>query len=107
MTTLYTAVGRFERRSDRSGNRHPVVIVSGEEHIMGIHEMLLWTCLAWRVLELSQLTPLYEQKVREAGVGTDKPILCGRRCPFSGAGNFAHENKKTRKGLRHADFQRF
>ena len=68
MTTLYTAVGRFERRSDCSGNRHPAVIVSGKEHIVGIHEMLLWTCLCWRFLEFPGLASLYEQKSREAGI---------------------------------------
>ena len=52
MTTLYTAVGRFELRTDGSGNRYPVVIVSEKEHMMDIHDMLIWTCLAWRVLEL-------------------------------------------------------
>jgi hypothetical protein len=68
MTTLYTAVGRFERRTDRSGNSYPVVILSGKEHMMDIHEMLLWTCLVWRVLTLPQLEVLHNKKAREAGI---------------------------------------
>ena len=51
LTSLYTAVGRFERRSGENG-KYPVVIVNGKEHMVEIPEMFIWTCCSWRILEL-------------------------------------------------------
>ena len=65
MTALYTAVGRFQRKKNKDGQQYPVVIVNGEEHMVDIPEMILWTCLNWRILTISQIDELYVQKLRE------------------------------------------
>jgi hypothetical protein len=67
MTTLYTSVGRLELRADGKGRR-PIIRVAGKENEMNIHEMLVWTCLAWRVLDLAQLEELYCQKAWDTGL---------------------------------------
>ncbi len=74
MTTLYTSIGQLELRTDSEGNRHPVIIASKKEQAMGIHEMLVWTCLAWRVMNITQLQELYYQKAREAGVFSNPDV---------------------------------
>lgn len=65
MNTLYTAVGKFEHRSD-VGNRYPVILLNGEEHLVDIQEMILWSSLSWRFWNLPRLRLDYEQKIREA-----------------------------------------
>lgn len=60
MITLYTAVGRFERRTNKSG-QYPVIIVNKKEYTVDIPEMMIWTCLNWRILELSQIEQLYNK----------------------------------------------
>jgi len=67
MIFLYTAVGRFERRTDKTG-RYPVIIVNKKEYTVNIPEMMIWTCLNWRILELSQIEVLYNQMARDTGV---------------------------------------
>ncbi len=64
MNTLYAAVGRFECQNN-NGHCYPVILVKSEENIVDIHEMILWTCLNWQFLSLSQMKSVYEQKVQE------------------------------------------
>jgi hypothetical protein len=86
MTVLYTALGRFESRSDERGRRHPVVIANGREHTVGIHEFVVWTCLAWRIAEMSQIKESYRKKLREI--------------PITGRGDFSeHLNRLIARGL--------
>lgn len=66
MITLYTAVGRFERRTGENG-QYPVVMVNRQEYMVDIPEMIIWTCLNWRILDLAQIHALYEQRMRETG----------------------------------------
>lgn len=42
---LYTAVGRFERRTSQYGQTHPVILLGGNEYMADLQEMALWTCL--------------------------------------------------------------
>lgn len=65
MTSLYTAVGRFERRTNENG-QYPVVIVNRNEYMVDIPEMIIWTCLNWRILELPQVEVLYDNMARNA-----------------------------------------
>lgn len=67
MTSLYTAVGRFERRSEDEG-QYPAVIVNGKEHMVNVPEMMIWTCCNWRILDLSQLGGLYGRMAGGNGV---------------------------------------
>lgn len=59
--TLYTAVGHFQRRTAAEGT-YPVIIINGREYKTDLQEMVIWTCLSWRLLSLGQLHDLYLQK---------------------------------------------
>ena len=67
MKTLYSAVGRFERRNGESG-LHPVILVKGQEHMVGISEMMIWTCLNWRILDLAKLKEHYSRLAHGSGL---------------------------------------
>jgi len=73
LTSLYTAVGRFERRTDENG-QHPVVIVNGREHMVDVPEMIIWTCCNWRILELRRIVELYGQMAPGAGADVQADI---------------------------------
>ena len=76
MNTLYTAVGKFEQRNN-NGNRYPVILVNGEEHLVDIQEMILWSSLSWRFWSLPQLQLDYEQKTREADLSMTRSFEQG------------------------------
>ena len=65
MTTQYTAIGRFEQRKDLYGRRYPVIINNKQEHLVDIHEMIIWTCLNWRILEPAQIESMHAFKSRD------------------------------------------
>ena len=67
MIFLYTAVGRFERRTTING-QSPVIIVSGKEYMVNMPEMIIWTCLNWRILELPQIETLYKEMTLDTDV---------------------------------------
>jgi len=97
MTTLYTAVGRFEQRSDEYGRRYPVIIVNRQEYLVDIHEMIIWTCLNWRILEPSQVETMhndrYESMTVPMSMDFDAYIrrLIQRGLIVSGVGDTASE----------------
>lgn len=76
MNTLYTAVGKFEQRNN-NGNRYPVILVNGEEHLVDIQEMILWSSLSWRFWSLPQLQLDYAQKAREADLSMTRSFEQG------------------------------
>ena len=61
---MYTAVGRFEKRSDRNGNKYPVIIVKQQENEVTVPEMICWTCLNWHIADKHQIQLLYEYKTK-------------------------------------------
>lgn len=60
--TLYTAIGHFQRRTTAEGS-YPVIVVNGQEYKGDLQEMVIWTCLNWRLLSMEQLRSLYLQKL--------------------------------------------
>lgn len=60
-STYYTAVGHFRRKTDGVGRSCPVILVNGEEYIVDIQEMAVWTILNWRFLRLEQIEAKYGQ----------------------------------------------
>lgn len=58
--TLYTAIGRFARRTNGCGRSCPVVLLSGREYMMDMQEMALWTSLNWRILRWNEIGSFYE-----------------------------------------------
>lgn len=67
MKKLYTAVGRFERRGNLGGMSCPIVVINQKEYAMDIQEMMLWTILNWRILDLDMLCEMYRAKEKESG----------------------------------------
>jgi hypothetical protein len=67
MLSLYTAVGRFERRANKT-EYYPVIIINRKEHTVDLPEMIIWTCCSWRILDLSQLEILFDKRSSETGI---------------------------------------
>ena len=66
--TLYTAIGKYEFRKDKKGNRFPVVIVADKEYILNVWEMLLWSSLIWNIRTYDEITKIFYKKEREVHV---------------------------------------
>lgn len=64
MSTYYTAVGHFRRKTDGDGRSYPVILVNQKEHIVDIQEMAVWAILNWRFLHLEQIEAKYDQMAR-------------------------------------------
>lgn len=56
---FYTAIGRFERRTNGCGRCCPVVVLGGAEYMMDLQEMVIWTCLNWRIARREEIGSLY------------------------------------------------
>ncbi len=64
LKTLYTAVGRFERRTNGCRNRCPVIILGEKEHMVDLQEMIIWSCLNWRIVRMEEIGHLYTKALR-------------------------------------------
>lgn len=71
--TLYTAVGRFERRHNGCGRSCPVVILGGKEYMVDMQEMVVWTILNWRIVRKMEIGALYEEMTRKSGALVERP----------------------------------
>lgn len=69
--TLYTSVGRFERRMNADGIAYPVILLGGKEYLLDVQEAILWTCLNWRLLRRQEIHGYYDEWSR------------GRTLPFN------------------------
>lgn len=43
--TLYTAVGRFERRTNGCNRSCPIILLGGQEYMVDMQEMVIWSIL--------------------------------------------------------------
>ena len=59
MKTLYTAIGRFERRTEGCNKEYPVVMISGQEYLLDQQELLLWNAMSWRILKKQDIPRHY------------------------------------------------
>ena len=41
--TLYTAVGRFERRTNGCNRSCPIILLGGQEYMADMQEMVIWS----------------------------------------------------------------
>lgn len=71
--TLYTAVGLFRRRQDGLGRSYPVIEINRKEYLLDMQEMVLWTCLSWRILDPEQLQAAYERTVKDLTPALSRP----------------------------------
>lgn len=65
LKTLYTAVGRFERRTNGCWRYCPVIILGGKEYMVDIQEMIIWSCLNWRIVRMEEIGHLYTKTLPE------------------------------------------
>ncbi|MBP1737664.1 MAG: cell division protein [Oscillospiraceae bacterium] len=72
--TYYTAVGRFEKRSDGLGLACPVIIIHQKEYMVDLQEMIVWTSLNWLILRQREILQLYAKAGLASGVSE------GRSC---------------------------
>ena len=94
--TIYTAIGHFQRRTTAEGS-YPVILINEQEYMVDLQEMILWTCLSWRLLSLEQIRELYLQKTRFMEVSFSRPFeecaarLVTRGLAASGTGRTGYE----------------
>ena len=55
MIQYYTALGRYELRTNDRGEKHPVLISSRQEYAPDLCEMLLWSSLLWHIRDQKEL----------------------------------------------------
>lgn len=80
MKKLYTAVGRMQFKGRNKDVRCPVVLLNNKEYILDIQEMMVWSLLNWRILSDDEIQTLYENKARETGYMTHRPVTdCMKR----------------------------
>ena len=65
--TLYTAIGRFERKHNSCGRSCPVIVLGGKEYMVDIQEMVVWTILNWRIVRKEEIGTLYEEMIKKSG----------------------------------------
>ena len=66
--TLYTAIGKYEFRRDKDGNKQPVIIAEEKEYTLDIWEMILWSSLIWNIHTHDEITKIFYKKEREVHV---------------------------------------
>ncbi|MDY3690989.1 MAG: hypothetical protein SO072_03355 [Dysosmobacter sp.] len=94
--TLYTAIGHFQRRTTAEGS-YPVIMINSREYKADLQEMVIWTCLSWRLLSMEQLRSLYLQKLESLQLQTPRSFeeclsrLVTRGLAASGSGDTGYE----------------
>ncbi len=74
MYKLYTAAGRLQMNGNLGNQKYPMVILGSREYILDIQEMMLWTILNWRILDIQEVALLYDAKAQEVGYATHRNI---------------------------------
>ena len=67
MLTLYTAIGRLKIKRDEKGNSVPAVINNRQEYSLSEHELVLWSCLAFQILQIYELEKAYTKRLADSG----------------------------------------
>lgn len=70
--SLYTAIGRFEGRTNRRGQTHPVILLGGNEYMTDLQEMIIWSILNWRIVRMEEIGILYEEAALKSGFSTER-----------------------------------
>lgn len=80
MNKLYTAVGRMQFKGRNQQTRCPMILLDNKEYILDMQEMMVWIVLNWRILSEDEIQTLYQEKEREIGYMTHRPVTeCVRR----------------------------
>lgn len=63
MITFYTAVGNYFVKDNK-----PVILIGNKEYCLDIHELFIWSSLAFQILTEEELKKQFYEKEREAGL---------------------------------------
>ena len=66
MLTLYTAIGSLKIKRDAMGNPVPIVINNRQEYGLSEHELVLWSCLAFQILQIYELEKAYTRRLADS-----------------------------------------
>lgn len=72
MVKLYTAVGRYEVKTDENGLKRPTVTVNMKEAELQVEEMLLWSCLMWNIATSAEAYNLFKKKAEKNGIDPER-----------------------------------
>lgn len=67
MLTLYTAIGTLKINRDALEKPVPVVINNHQEYSLSEHELVLWSCLAFQILQIYELEKAYNIRLEDSG----------------------------------------
>ncbi len=67
MLTLYTAIGTLKMNRDAMGKPVPAVINNHQEYGLSEHELILWSCLAFQILQIYELEKAYALRLKDSG----------------------------------------
>ena len=72
LRTLFTAVGRLEKRTGGPGKTYPVIVLGGKDYMVDLQEMLVWTSLNWRIIKREEIGELYGKAVLDYSFTSDR-----------------------------------
>ena len=78
LRTLFTAVGRLEKRTGGPGKSYPVIVLGGKDYMVDLQEMLVWTSLNWRIIKREEIGELYGKAVLDYSFTSDRTWSCLR-----------------------------
>lgn len=64
MLTLYTAIGTLKIKRDTAGQAVPFVVNNQQEYALSEHELVLWSCLAFQILQFYELEKAYNTRMK-------------------------------------------
>lgn len=56
---LYTAVGRLTKELSSQGIDCPIVQLRNREYLLDTQELIVWTCLSWRIVRRPEIAAFY------------------------------------------------
>lgn len=74
MMSLYTAIGVLKFQKGSNGKPIPIVLNSNQEYGLSDHELILWSCLAFQILQIHELRTAYESRLQSAGAKEAMPF---------------------------------
>ena len=74
MIALYTAIGHLELKKNQDGNTMPTIINGHQIYGMSDHEIVLWSCLAFQILNIHELKAAYELRLQKSDISEGAPF---------------------------------
>ncbi len=74
MMRLYTAIGTLKFQKNPKGKPMPVILNHNQEYGLSEHELILWSCLAFQILQIHELKAAYEYRLRNANAKEAMPF---------------------------------